>query len=340
LTSQDVEDFQKIKVNGKSLISALSQNELAFRRFIRNARLQMREMERKQGSSISYDQKMELINNSILQFLLDKNVVNNFDQASKIVSSFNLDNLINAFPGSVKCNMANGLQNYKRELETLDIILSNYSEMLNRLFSATIVNSQRYIQYCNKDPAIAKHYESITNSLRNIVSNKDFLSQVCPNVVCPVVECKPCPQPMPKRDIIEWPNQTPEGIVVFHGEKIGKGNGFSSVGKILYSVPDNQVWFFSPDGDFVKIIILNLNNKTKQTGHGPINKNNLDKIVMGDRIILNDVTISKPFNPTVNDGYKIGFQVKGQNPKKPTYNTNEDSVIKAFLGYNTNLFKL
>lgn len=220
MSSKDIEGLEQIGVDAKKLISALSQNEVVFRTYIRNARLQLREMERKQGNNISYEQKMELINNSILQFLLDKNVVNNFSTASEVVASFNIDNLRDAFPGSVNCNMANGLQSYKRELETLDNILSTYSEMLNRLFSATIVNSQRYIQYCNKDPVIAKHYQSITNSLRNIVSNKDFVKQVCPKPVCPQcpnVESKPQPSHPVTNKIMQIPTQG----LIFHGKFIG-----------------------------------------------------------------------------------------------------------------------
>jgi hypothetical protein len=77
-----------------------------------------------------------------------------------------------------------------------------------------------------------------------------------------------------------------------------------------------------------------LKDNTKQTGHGPINKNNLDKIVIGDKINLNDVTISGPSRPTVNDGYKIGLQYNSQDSTNPIYTTDEDSVIKDFLRYN------
>ena len=368
MTKRDMDDLIQIGVDGKRLIDALSQNEVAFRTYIRNARLQLREMERKQGSNITYQQKMELINNSILQFLLDKNVVNNFDTASKVMASFNIDNLRNAFPGSVNCNMANGLQTYKRELQTLDIILSNYSEMLNRLFSATIVNSQRYIQQCNKDPAIAEHYQSITNSLRNIVSNKDFVNQVCPkpvcpDVVCPAVECKPCPQcpnvetkpiqkpmpvpdrrpmpqpmpqPMPNQTFIDLPVQRNNEQLVFYGSSIGQsGKETSVVNRILYDVRNKEVWFFSHDGQYVKIIVFNLNKKTKRTGAGLIRHNDIGKIIKNDNLILNGVRLSDPISPTGNEGYNVGIEYVGKDVKRPI--VGEKQAIEAYLSFYKNI---
>jgi hypothetical protein len=191
LTNQDVQDFQKIKVDVKSLVYSLSQNEIAFRRYIRNARLKLREMER-QGNMLNHDQKMELINNSILQFLLDKNVVNNFDQASRVIQSIDFNNIKNSYPEK-NCNMNSENIN---KMKTIADILSTYSEMLSRLFSATIVNSQKYMQYCNKNPELTQSYEIIINSLKNIVSSKDFANKFCPQVQCPKVQCPQvrCPQ--------------------------------------------------------------------------------------------------------------------------------------------------
>lgn len=210
LEKHNYDKISNIGINANMIIVPLYTNEVAFRRAIRNARLKLREMERK-NKSLTYQDKMNLINNTILEFMLQEDVIRNFDMASQELSKFQFDN-VNGFlqsnGGTVDCRMVKLNPNDKNMISSLDKILGTYKNMLNRLFSAVMINSEKYLQHCNKDPELLQSYKNIVNSLRFIVSNKEFLSQVCPacpdmskfacpDVKCPKVECPACPDRLP-----------------------------------------------------------------------------------------------------------------------------------------------
>jgi hypothetical protein len=293
------------------LIITLSQNEMKFRRLIRNARLQMRAMER-QGNMLNYDQKMELINNTILEFLLDKRVVDNFDNASIIINQFQFDTLKQNLPKEINCNI---IPRDKEQLKVLDTILSTYSIMLNRLFSAIIVNSKKYIEHCNKNPEVSDLYGRISNSLTNLVSNKDLINQACPQ--CPNVETNPVQKPIdiapqPSGPVTIKPIEIPTKDLIFQGR----------VPVAAAMLADSELLFATKDGEFVKLIKFRVDNNgkiiNKKVGSF---KGNIDDDVMNFN--LKDKNITTGDNTT---GYNIGFL----NPNNTIMTEQEaiDEIIK------------
>jgi len=204
LNEMEKNEISKIGINSDNVIMYLYANELAFRRVIRNARLKLREMERTR--ELSYQEKTELINNTILNFMLEKDVMTRFQLVTQEFSNFNFDDynkMIQNNGGEVNCRLIKQIlgPSTKNALSSLDKILDTYKNMLNRLFSSIMTNSEKYLQYCSQDPQVLKSYKGIVNSLRFIISNKEFLQQVCPACpkvecpapVCPKVECPACP---------------------------------------------------------------------------------------------------------------------------------------------------
>ena len=337
LTQNDKKQISNIGINADLITMPLFTNEMAFRRAIRNARLKLREMERK-NESLTYQDKMNLINNTILEFMLQGDVIRNFDMASQELSKFNFD-----------CRMIQLNSRDKDMVYAFDKILGTYKNMLNRLFSAVMTNSEKYLKHCSQDPQLLQSYQNIVNSLRFIVSNKEFLSQVCPvcpdmsKFACPDVQCPACPhklpsdyakpeekkqeyiekkpmpqpqpmpQPMPQRNVVDLPTFLNNSTLFFHGANIGpKGNGVVYVNRVLYSIPDRKVYFFTSDGDFIKIIIFDLKTGIKETGYSKVNKKDhgkyINSLLERDQIVLKNVILNKPSEPSEKDGYKVGVQ--------------------------------
>jgi len=243
LGEHNYDEISKIGINANTIIVPLYTNEVAFRRAIRNARLKLREMERK-NNSLTYQDKINLINNTILEFMLQEDVIRNFDMASQELSKFQFDN-VNKFMqnngGKFDCSTQKSYD--KGMIYALDKILGTYKNMLNRLFSAVMTNSDQYAKICGRNPELLKSYQNIVNSLRFIVSNKEFLSQVCP-------ACPACP--MPQRGIearrvgiVQKKSGTPLNIasleVLDENGKLIKPNNIILQPKELRGYPGNNL---------------------------------------------------------------------------------------------------
>ena len=367
LGEHNYDEISKIGINANTIIVPLYTNEVAFRRAIRNARLKLREMERK-NKSLTYQDKMNLINNTILEFMLQKDVIRNFDMASQELSKFQVDNMYKFMQNNdIKFNCSTQKSYDNGMIYALDKILGTYKNMLNRLFSAVMTNSDQYAKICGRNPELLKSYQNIVNSLRFIVSNKEFLSQVCP--VCPdrmpvdyakpeekkqeyiddrvmpyseekkqeYIEKQPVPQRVPQ-NFVDLPTPFKNTKLIFHGANIGpRGNGIADVNRVLYSIPDRKVYFFTSDGDYIKIIIFDINTGIKQTGYSKVNKKEhgkyINSLVKGDKLELRDVFRNKPSEPSEKDGYKVG----GQNVRPDGSSDiikNEVKVIVDYLNLN------
>jgi len=124
---------------------------------------------------------------------------------------------------------------------------------------------------------------------------------------------KPMPQPMPQRNVVDLPTSLNNSMLFFHGANIGpKGNGVVYVNRVLYSISDRKVYFFTSDGDFIKIIIFDIKTGIKQTRYSKVNNKDHGKyiksLVERDQIVLTNVIRNEPSEPSENDGYKVGVQ--------------------------------
>lgn len=124
----------------------------------------------------------------------------------------------------------------------------------------------------------------------------------------------------------------------FHGANIGpNGNGVADVNRVLYSIRDRKVYFFTSDGNYIKIIIFDLKSGIKQTGYSKVNKKEhgkyINSLVERDQIVLTNVIRNKPSEPSEKDGYKVG----GQNVRPDGSSDiikNEQKVIVDYLKLN------
>jgi len=143
---------------------------------------------------------------------------------------------------------------------------------------------------------------------------------------------------MPQRNVVDLPTSLNNSTLFFHGANIGpKGNGVVYVNRVLYSIPDRKVYFFTSDGDYIKIIIFDLKDKTKQTGYSKVNKKEhgkyINSLLEGDQIVLRDVFRNKPSEPSEKDGYKVGSQNVRPDGSSDIIK-NEAKVIVDYLNLN------
>lgn len=188
--------YSKTNVNPDILIKALLSNEVEFRKMIRNSRLQLREIESRNGMMSDSD-KAKMVATTMVEFMTRKDIVNNFNVAVTALSGFNFDTFSKMNP--VNCKVFENIRmndDQMMYLGAINTILLTYREMLNRLFGSIMVNFNAYSKYCTKNPELVSKFNQIFDSLKYIISNKEFLDQVCPKQECPTPVCptQECPK--------------------------------------------------------------------------------------------------------------------------------------------------